>query len=88
MPLSDAERSLRARLGGLTRSATEDSRERTALARAKGPGQKGLAYFLEQVEPDLPEPERIRRATALRGAYFTRLSLAAARARRQKRDAS
>jgi hypothetical protein len=45
--------------------------------------------FLRQVDPDgvLDEPERRRRAWHARRAYFARLSLASAKARRARRGA-
>jgi hypothetical protein len=55
--------------------------EAPALARA------GLERkFLDEVDPDrtLPEPERNRRAECARRAYYQRLALASAKARRAR----
>jgi hypothetical protein len=79
--LSPAERSLRARLAAHSMHARHDARETTAKARATF-----LARFEREVDPDgtLPPQERARRAEHARSAYFARLSLASARARRAK----
>jgi hypothetical protein len=80
--LSPAERSLRARLAVHTLHASRDARETTAAARAGF-----LARFEREVDPDgrLERNERRRRAEHARRAYFARLSMAAAAARRTKR---
>ena len=80
--LSPAERSLRARLAAHTMHARHDAKAATAKARAAF-----LAKFELEVDPDgvLPPEERRRRADHLRRAYFTRLALASAKARRSKR---
>ncbi len=80
MPLSPSQRSLRARIGAHALHASHDSRELTAPARATF-----SARFEREVDPDgvLPEIERKRRADHARKAYFTRLALASARARRK-----
>ena len=70
---------MRARMAAHMLHAKRDSHEIAAKARA------GFdARFEREADPDgvLPEPERIRRAEHLRKAYFLRLSLASARARR------
>lgn len=66
------------RIGGLTTSATHDSRETTAPGRAAF-----MARFEKQVDPNgvLPEGERRRRAEAAKKAYFTRLALMRRRSR-------
>jgi hypothetical protein len=80
--LSPAERSLRARLAAHTMHARHDARDTTTAARAaflaplRGRGRP-------QQQP-LPE-ERRRRAEHARRAYFTRLALASAKARRRGR---
>jgi hypothetical protein len=82
--LSPVERTLRARLAAHSMHAKHDARETTANGRAAF-----LARFEAEVDPDgtlLPE-ERQRRAEHARSAYFTRLALAAAKARRQQRGA-
>ncbi len=79
--LSPGERSLRARLGAHTMHAQHDARETTSAGRAKF-----LAKFEDEVDPDrqLPEAERLRRAAHARSAHFLRLSLASAKARRER----
>jgi hypothetical protein len=83
-PASRAERSLRARLAAYALHAQRDPRETTANGRAAF-----LARFDREVDPrGLLEPdERRRRAEQARRAYFTRLALASAKARRTKRAA-
>ena len=80
--LSPAERSLRARLAAHTMHAQNDACQTTAAARAAF-----LARFEAEVDPDgrLSPEERRRRAEHARSAYFTRLALASAAARRAKR---
>jgi hypothetical protein len=80
---SDAvDRSLRARMAAHAMHAANDARVTTANGRAAF-----QARFEAEVDPDgiLEPDERRRRAEQARRAYFTRLSLAAARARRAKR---
>jgi hypothetical protein len=81
--LSPAERSLRARLAAHSMHARHDARETTRAARAAF-----LARFEVEVDPDglLSPEERRRRAEHARSAYFARLALAAAKARRGKRS--
>ena len=81
--LSPVERTLRARLAAHSMHAKHDARETTANGRATF-----LARFEAEVDPDgtLPPEERRRRAEHARSAYFTRLALAAVKARRQQRD--
>jgi hypothetical protein len=81
---SPAERSLRARLAAHTLHARREARQTTAAARAGF-----LARFEREVDPDsaLDPTERRRRAEHARRAYFIRLSLAAAQAKRAKRAA-
>lgn len=80
-----AERSLQASLAANTRWSREDPRSPDAApARARA----GLAAkFLREVDPEgvLPEDERARRAECARRAYYQRLSLSAAQARRARR---
>jgi hypothetical protein len=82
--LPPGERSIRARIGAETVHGLYDSRELTAKAREKSPSS--LNYWERKADPDgvLPEAERLRRAEHLRRAYFARLSLASAKARRRK----
>jgi hypothetical protein len=81
--LTPAERSLRSRIGAYTLHATHDPRQTTKPAR-----DAFLARFERQVDPgsDLPEAERQRRAEAAKKAYFSRLALKSAQARRVQRQ--
>jgi hypothetical protein len=80
---SPAERSLRARVAAHTMHARYDARVTTANGRAAF-----LARFEREVDPDgrLDPEERRRRAEHARRAYFTRLALASAKARRVRRQ--
>ena len=80
--LSPSERSLRARLAAYAMHARHDARRTSANGRAAF-----LARFEREVDPDgrLDPEERCRRAQHARSAYFTRLALASAAARRAKR---
>jgi hypothetical protein len=82
-PNSPAMRALRARLAAFQMHARYDARQTTAKARAVF-----LARFEQEADPDgvLTPQERARRAAHFRSAYFARLALASARARRSKRD--
>jgi hypothetical protein len=82
--LSPAERTLRARVAAHVQWSREpDPSARTANGRAAF-----LARFEAEVDPDgmLAPEERCRRAEHARRAYFTRLALASAKARRAKRQ--
>ena len=83
--LSPTERSLRARIGAYSLHATHDPKETTRSAR-----KAFLASFEREVDPHgtLTITERARRAAAARQAYFAKLSLKSARARRRKAAAS
>ena len=83
MPATSSERSLHARTAAYELHSKHDSRELTAKARATF-----LARFEDEVDPnrELPEAERIRRAEAKRRAYFTRLALKSAQARRKRAE--
>jgi hypothetical protein len=83
--MNPGERALRARLGAYAMHARNDARETTAKARAAF-----LARFERLADPEgrLPPAERERRAQQLRSAYFTRLALASAKARRARRRAA
>lgn len=74
--------SLRGRIGAAVLHATHDSRELTKPARAAFQGR-----FEKEVDPDgtLPEAERKRRAEHAKTAYFARLALKSAEARRAKK---
>jgi hypothetical protein len=84
-PMNPSERALRARLAAHAMHGRNDARETTAKARAAF-----LARFERQADPDgvLPVAERQRRAQQLRRAYFARLALASAKARRARRPAA
>jgi hypothetical protein len=83
--LNPSERALRARLAAHAMHGRHDARETTAKARAAF-----LASFERQADPvgRLPPGERQRRAQQLRSAYFARLALASATARRVRRSAA
>ena len=82
MPMTPAERVLRGKLAAYESwSRTEDPSARTA------PARKAFAdRFAHQVDPEgrLTVAERQRRAEAAKRAYYTRLALASAKARRLK----
>jgi len=78
----DPGRSIAGKIGAATRWArTDDRTAATAAARAAAD-----ARFEREVDPDnlLPPDERARRAAHARKAYFLRLSLASAKARRER----
>ena len=82
MPLTPAERSLRGQIAAHESWArTPDRAARTAKAR-----QAQLDKFEQQVDPDgvLPPAERATRAEHARKAYFKRLALKSAQARRRR----
>ena len=74
--------SLIGRIGAHVLHSRRDSREVTAKARAAF-----LARFEREVDPGLvlPDDERRRRAWPARRAYFARLALNSAKARRLRR---
>jgi hypothetical protein len=84
-PLSPSERTLRARVAAHAKHATHDPQAAMAKARAVF-----LATFEQQADPQgvLPPAERQRRAEQLRRAYFARLALASAKARRARQPAA
>lgn len=81
--LTPAERTLRARLAAHAKWATTDPVDGTAKARAAF-----LERFERQVDPDgvLDPAERQRRAEHARKAYFARLALQSAAARRRRKE--
>lgn len=82
MPLTPAERSLRASLAAHTRWANTDRVERQRLADS---GQAGLLRrFAAEVDPEglLPADEREKRARSLLTAHMKRLALASSKSRR------
>lgn len=63
---------------------TADRSARTAPARRSGP--QSLAWHLDRLHPSFqgrPETERLAAADSARRAYFARLALASAKARRK-----
>lgn len=82
--LSPTERVLRARLAAHERWSREDPVAGTARAR-----KANLDRFEHQVDPDgvLDPQERARRAAHAKSAYYTRLALKSAQARRAKKSA-
>lgn len=79
MPGDSSSFALRGRIGAYRLHATHDPRETTAAARAAF-----LGRFLAEIDPDLPEPERLRRAASARKAYFAQLAYRSAVARAKK----
>jgi hypothetical protein len=80
--LTPSERSLRGALGAhISWAHTEDRTARTAPARNAFNDR-----FEREVDPDgkLSPSERARRAESARRAYFTRLALQSAKARRRR----
>ena len=79
--MTPAERTLRARIAAHARWAREPDRTKATQAARNGLG----AMFEAQVPPEITDPEaRAKAAENLRRAYYARLSLAAAKARRQR----
>jgi hypothetical protein len=79
-PQTRSLKSLSGRIGAYAMHAKHDARETTKAGR--------IAFarkFFDEVDPDrkLPEAERYRRATAAKKAYFARLALMSAKARRR-----
>jgi hypothetical protein len=74
-----ASMALRGRIGAYVQKSRHDPRELTKAGRAAF-----NARFLAEVDPDLPEAERHRRAEEARKAYFARLAYKSAEARRQR----
>jgi len=77
------------RVGGLTSWAnTPDRSARTAPARRTAPGE--VDYWLARLDPerfaDATDEQRLAAAEAARRAYFARLSLRSAAARRRGGD--
>jgi hypothetical protein len=83
MAATHQQRVLQGRIGAHELHATHDSRKITAPAR-----RAFLNRFEAEVDPDgvLSAPERARRAEHARKAYFTRLALKSAKARRAKAE--
>lgn len=81
--MAESTRTIAARVGAFAQKAKHDSRELTKAARAASPGS--LSYFEREVDPGglLDPAERARRAEFAKKAYFTKLALASAKARRK-----
>jgi hypothetical protein len=81
MPATD--RTLQARMAAYVLHSLYDSKELTAPAR-----RAFNARFEKEVDPDgnLPLAERARRAEAAKKAYFLRLALKSAQARRRSKS--
>lgn len=81
--MTPAERTARARLAAHTLHSRVDSRVHTEPAR-----KAFLARFEAEVDPTgaLTPAERARRAEYAKKAYFTRLALRSAQARRTRRN--
>jgi len=79
----DRMRRLRARAAAYAMHAQHNSVETSRNGR-----EAFLSRFEDEVDPDrvLTETERARRADAARRAYFIRLSIRSAEARRRRRD--
>jgi hypothetical protein len=77
--------SLLGRLGAYSQHAQYDTRETTQPAR-----DKWNEHFVDQVDPErrLHPEERSRRVAAARKAYYTRLALKSAQARRARKSAA
>jgi len=77
--LTPEQRSLRARLAAQVRWGKQSAKEGTKPAR-----DAFLARFEKEADPngELPEDERLRRATSLRKAYFTSLAYRSSLARK------
>lgn len=84
MSLSPAERALRSRIAAHTLHSQVDGRAHTEPAR-----RAFDARFEHEVDPDgvLTPAERARRASHARKAYFARLALKSAQARRKASSA-
>lgn len=84
MALTKSERSLQAKAAAYALHSQRDSRELTVAARA---GR--WAKLLATVDPNnnLSEPERVRRAEALRKSQLYRAALKSAQVRRERKAA-
>lgn len=74
------DRRIVGRLGGLSTAARHDPRDYAAAAQARARDR-----FLDDIDPTLPQVERLRRAAAARKLYFARLALKSARVRAANR---
>jgi hypothetical protein len=79
--LTPEQRSLRSRIGAYAALAKHGRTAMTEAARAVNPSSDD--YWLAQVDADLDEAERHTRAADLKRAYFARLALKSAQARKR-----
>lgn len=88
MPETQSERSLIGRIAACERWSREDPTEQGARMRAGFDAR--FEREIDQEFPDLTPTERARRIAARRSAYFSRLALRSAQARRRgsRREAS
>lgn len=77
---SKAQRQLRGRIGGLSLIVSHGPNNSNLLAARRA----FLNRFLKDVDPSLPESERIERAETLKRMYMTQLSLKSSVARAGK----
>jgi hypothetical protein len=82
--MSEAQRQLRSRIGGLSMIATHGADNANLRAARQG----FLDRFLRGIDQSLPERERLERAEVAKRMYMTQLSLKSslARARKRRRD--
>jgi hypothetical protein len=84
MSMSETQRQLRSRIGGLSMVARNGADNANLRAARQG----FLGRFLGGIDPSLPEHERLERAEVAKRMYMTQLSLKSslARARKRRRD--
>jgi hypothetical protein len=83
--LTPEQRKLRASIAAYSMHARHDGREITAGARAGF--QKRFLDQVDDVEPGLPDLERLRRAELLMRAHMQRLALRSSKARAARKAA-
>jgi hypothetical protein len=83
MPLSPAERKLRASIAGLTGWANTTNRSARAAHAHRGLWQK----FYDATDPSLPDDVRAKMADSAYRAHMKRMSLKSAKARRERKEA-
>ena len=82
------ERRLQATLASNTRWSREDvnsPERRAALQRARAASPQSVDYFLARTDPELPDDERLRQATAARKAHYAGMALKSLKARRTRK---
>lgn len=82
--MTPEQRRQRARIAALTRWAHDDPR--TALASAREAWRERFRVEVRSRHPDLTEAEVALRAERLQRAYYTRLAMRSAAARRHRAD--